>query len=61
MRMIERGGTGPEQLLALPLFVFANLFVGALVAITLRLALQGKLLAASAPSALASSQRPAGS
>jgi tellurite resistance protein len=44
MRMIERGGTGPEQLLALPLFVFANLFVGALAIVTLRLALHGRLL-----------------
>jgi tellurite resistance protein len=44
MRMIERGGTGPEHLLAVPLFVFANLFVGLLVVATLRLALRGKLL-----------------
>lgn len=48
MRMLERGGTGPEQWLALPLFVLANLFVGALVIVTVRLALHGRLLPATA-------------
>lgn len=48
MRMLERGGTGPAQWLALPLFVLANLFVGTLVIVTLRLALRGRLLPAAA-------------
>lgn len=49
MTMIERGGTGPHELLALPLFVFANLFIGLLALGTVRLALQGRLLAAPPP------------
>lgn len=44
LRMLERGDTGPAALLAVPLFVFANLFVGTLAVLTLRLALRGQLL-----------------
>src|SRR3954469_10061577 len=44
MRMIERGGSGPAQWLALPLFVFANLFVFVLGLRTARLAVTGRLL-----------------
>jgi tellurite resistance protein len=46
MRMLERGAGGPQALLALPLFVFANLFIAWLVARTLALALRGQLLPA---------------
>jgi tellurite resistance protein len=48
MRMLERGAGGPEALLALPLFVFANLFIAGLLARTLALALRGQLLPAAA-------------
>jgi tellurite resistance protein len=46
MRMLERGATGPAALLALPLFVFANLFIAWLAGRTLILALRGQLLPA---------------
>ncbi len=48
MRMLERGAGGPEALLALPLFVLANLFIAWLVGRTLALALRGQLLPAAA-------------
>ncbi|TFY98330.1 dicarboxylate transporter/tellurite-resistance protein TehA [Ramlibacter humi] len=44
MRMTERGDTGPASVLALPLFAFANLFVGALAVLTAQLALRGRLV-----------------
>ena len=44
MRMLERGATGPETLLAWPLFLFANAFVGLLTVVTLRLLFQARLL-----------------
>jgi tellurite resistance protein len=48
MRMSERGASGPPGLLALPLFVFANLFVGTLAVLTLRQLWRGQLLPAPA-------------
>lgn len=42
--MVERGAHGPAQVLAVPLFLFANAFVGALAVLTARLALRGQLL-----------------
>jgi tellurite resistance protein len=42
MHMLERGSTGPAEVLAWPLFAFANLFVGALGVGTLRFALRGR-------------------
>jgi tellurite resistance protein len=44
MRMMERGDTGAAQWLALPLFLFANVFVLVLAFRTGRLAFSGKLL-----------------
>jgi hypothetical protein len=49
LRMLERGGQGPPALLALPLFVFANAFVGYLAVRTLLLARTGRLLSADCP------------
>jgi tellurite resistance protein len=50
MRMVERGAAGPAGLLALPLFVFANLFIVWLGVRTLILLGRGQLLpAAPAP------------
>lgn len=49
IRMIERGGEGPLNLLAWPLFVFANLFIAVLTVRTLGLALRGQLLPRSPP------------
>lgn len=46
MRMVERGAGGPAGLLALPLFVVANLFIAWLVVRTLILARRGQLLPA---------------
>ena len=46
MRMVERGLTGPVQWLALPLFVFANLFIGWVAIGTVSLLVRGKLLPA---------------
>jgi tellurite resistance protein len=44
LRMVERGDTGPAAVLAMPLFLAANLVILLLVIFTLRLALQGKLV-----------------
>jgi tellurite resistance protein len=49
MRLLERGAGGPAALLALPLFVFANLFIAWLVGRTLALALRGQLLPPAVP------------
>jgi tellurite resistance protein len=48
MRMLERGAAGPQALLALPLFVVANLFIAWLVVRTLAMARRGQLLPAAA-------------
>jgi tellurite resistance protein len=45
MRLLERGAAGPLEWLAPALFVAGNLVIGALVAKTLRLWAQGRLLA----------------
>ena len=44
MRLVERGLTGPAQWLAFPLFVFANLFIGAVAIGTVCLLVRGRLL-----------------
>ncbi len=44
MRLVERGATGPAEMLAMPLFVFSNLFIGAVALGTLWLLLRGRLL-----------------
>lgn len=45
MRMLERGGTWQLNLLALPFFAFANIFILVLSVRTVRLALRGRLVA----------------
>jgi len=44
LRFVERGQTGPISLLALPLFIGANLVIGWIALRTLRLAFMGRLL-----------------
>ncbi|WP_457090701.1 dicarboxylate transporter/tellurite-resistance protein TehA [Microvirga sp. P5_D2] len=44
LRFVERGQTGPISILAIPLFIGANLVIGWIALRTLRLALAGKLL-----------------
>jgi tellurite resistance protein len=44
LRTVERGDTGPAAVLAMPLFVAANLIILLLTLGTLRLLLQGKLV-----------------
>ena len=52
LRMVERGDTGPAAVLAMPLFLAANLVILLLVIFTLRLALQGKLVPRPVPASL---------
>jgi len=49
LRMVERGDTGPAALLAMPLFVAANLIVLLLAFATLRLLFLGKLIPTPVP------------
>lgn len=46
MRLVERGLTGPAQWAALPLFVFANVFIGSVAIGAVWLLVRGKVLPA---------------
>lgn len=49
LRMVERGDTGAIMLLALPIFLGANISIAVLIIGTVRLAVQGRLLPHPAP------------
>ena len=49
LRFVERGQTGPIAVLALPLFLGANLIIGWIALRTIALAVQGQLLTRAPP------------